>query len=96
MFNVLWDFFWECFVLLCRETTLHALRGVITPAGDKMSDAVKKQILDSLIGMLGNQDDVARSCAAGCYGAMCRWLTPDQLDQALIDNLLSKYFLQFL
>jgi hypothetical protein len=71
-----------------RETTLHALRGIITPAGDKMSDAVKKQIHQSLLSLLGYQEDVTRNCAAGCLGAICRWLPPEQLDATLLENLL--------
>jgi hypothetical protein len=74
--------------LYCRETTLHALRGIITPAGDKMSDAVKKQIHQSLLSLLGYQEDVTRNCAAGCLGAICRWLPPEQLDATLLENLL--------
>jgi hypothetical protein len=73
-----------------RETTLHALRGIITPAGDKMSDAVKKQIHQSLLSLLGYQEDVTRNCAAGCLGAICRWLPPEQLDATLLENLLCK------
>jgi hypothetical protein len=76
--------------LSCRETTLHALRGIITPAGDKMSDAVKKQIHQSLLSLLGYQEDVTRNCAAGCLGAICRWLPPEQLDATLLENLLCK------
>ncbi|XP_044271833.1 eIF-2-alpha kinase activator GCN1 [Tribolium madens] len=71
-----------------RETTLHALRGIITPAGDKMSDTVKKQIHATLLALLGHQEDVSRNCAAGCLGAICRWLTPEQLEVTLTENLL--------
>ncbi|XP_051176736.1 eIF-2-alpha kinase activator GCN1 [Leptopilina boulardi] len=72
-----------------RETMLQALRGVITPAGDKMTEPLKKQVLVTLTGMLGHPEDVTRSAVAGCYGALVRWLNPDQLTSAINDNLLS-------
>lgn len=68
---------------------LQALRGVITPAGDKMTELLKKQVFITLTGMLGHPEDVTRSAVAGCYGALVRWLNPDQLTSALNDNLLS-------
>ena len=58
-----------------RETTLHALRGVITAAGEKMSDPLKKSVYQTLTSMLSHPEDTTRSAAAGCLGALCRWLT---------------------
>lgn len=74
-----------------RETTLHALRGIITPAGDKMSDNVKKQIHATLLTLISYPEDVTRLSAAGCLGAICQWLSPEQLDSTLSETLLSKY-----
>ncbi|CAG9865117.1 unnamed protein product [Phyllotreta striolata] len=71
-----------------KETTLHALRGILTPAGDKMSDPVKKQIHATLISLLGAPEDTVRKCAAGCLGAICRYLTPEQLDATLTEYIL--------
>ncbi|XP_071447058.1 stalled ribosome sensor GCN1 [Hetaerina americana] len=71
-----------------RETMLQALRGVITPAGDKMSEPLRKQVLQTTIGMLGHPEDVTRGAVAGCLGALCRWLSPDQLDVTLNEHLL--------
>ncbi|KAJ8966633.1 hypothetical protein NQ314_003400 [Rhamnusium bicolor] len=51
-----------------KETTLHALRGIISPAGDKMSEPVKKQIHATLLNYLGQPEDTVRKCAAGCLG----------------------------
>ncbi|KAL9698248.1 hypothetical protein quinque_001689 [Culex quinquefasciatus] len=73
-----------------RETMLQALRGIITPAGDKMTDPLKKQIYATLSGMLGHSEDITRTAAAGCFGALCRWLNPDQLDDALNTHLLNE------
>ncbi|XP_058447618.1 stalled ribosome sensor GCN1 [Malaya genurostris] len=73
-----------------RETMLQALRGLLTPAGDKMTEPLKKQIYGTLAGMLGHPEDITRSAAAGCFGALCRWLNPDQLDDAMNSHLLNE------
>ena len=70
---------------------LHALRGVITPAGDKMSEPMRKQVFVTLSGMLGHQEDVTRNAVAGCYGALIKYLSPEQLNTALNEHLLSKF-----
>ncbi|XP_063983766.1 stalled ribosome sensor GCN1 [Diachasmimorpha longicaudata] len=72
-----------------RETMLQALRGVLTPAGDKMTETMRKQVFVTLSGMLGHPEDITRSAVAGCYGALVRWLSPEQLNSAFNDNLLS-------
>jgi hypothetical protein len=67
---------------------LHALRGIITPAGDKMSEAMRKQIFATLNEMLGIQEDITRNAVAGCYGALIKYLSQDQLNAAYNNNLL--------
>ncbi|CAL7933790.1 unnamed protein product [Xylocopa violacea] len=71
-----------------RETMLQALRGVLTPAGDKMTEPMKKQVFATLSSMLGHPEDVTRNAVAGCFGALIRWLSPDQLNIALNEHLL--------
>ncbi|KAK0174572.1 hypothetical protein PV327_010330 [Microctonus hyperodae] len=71
-----------------RETMLQALRGVLTLAGDKMTETMRKQVFVTLSSMLGHSDDITRSAVAGCYGALLRWLTPEQLTSAFNDHLL--------
>lgn len=71
-----------------RETMLQALRGVITPAGDKMSEQIRKQIHITLINMLGHPEDLTRSAVAGCLGALCKWLSEDQLETTLTEHIL--------
>uniref|UniRef100_A0A6P7FRK7 EIF-2-alpha kinase activator GCN1-like n=1 Tax=Diabrotica virgifera virgifera TaxID=50390 RepID=A0A6P7FRK7_DIAVI len=71
-----------------RETTMHALRGIITPAGDKISEPLKKQIHATLVSYLGVPDDTVRKCAAGCLGALCKYLPPDQLESTLFEHIL--------
>ncbi|XP_076383364.1 lethal (3) 80Fj [Megalopta genalis] len=70
-----------------RETMLQALRGVLTPAGDKMTDPMKKQVFSTLTSMLSYPEDVTRNAVAGCFGALLRWLSPDQLAVAFNDHL---------
>ncbi|XP_066249177.1 stalled ribosome sensor GCN1 [Euwallacea similis] len=72
-----------------KETTLHALRKAITPAGDKMSEPIKKQIYETLLTFLSQPEDTVRKCAAGCLGAICKFLSAGQLDTALSEHLLN-------
>lgn len=69
---------------------LQALRGVLTPAGDKMTDPMKKQVFATLSSMLSHPEDVTRNAVAGCFGALLRWLNPEQLAIAFNDHLLCK------
>ncbi|XP_046621828.1 eIF-2-alpha kinase activator GCN1 isoform X1 [Neodiprion virginianus] len=71
-----------------RETMLQALRGVLTPAGDKMTEPMRKQVFVTLSSMLGYPEDVTRNAVAGCFGALLPWLSPEQLATAYNDNLL--------
>lgn len=71
-----------------RETMLQALRGLITPAGDKMSEPLRKQIYGTLVSMLNHPEDVTRSAIGGCLGALCRWLPRDQLADVLNNCIL--------
>uniref|UniRef100_A0A8D8V396 eIF-2-alpha kinase activator GCN1 n=1 Tax=Cacopsylla melanoneura TaxID=428564 RepID=A0A8D8V396_9HEMI len=69
-----------------RETMLQALRGVI---GDKMSDPVRKAAYMMLREMLNNEEDALRSCVAGCLGCLIRYLSPEQLNRILNDEILA-------
>lgn len=71
-----------------RETMLQALRGLITPAGDKMSEPLRKQVYTTLTSMLGHPEDITRSAVGGCLGALCKWLSKEQLNDALTNYLL--------
>ncbi|XP_067000438.2 stalled ribosome sensor GCN1-like [Anabrus simplex] len=71
-----------------RDTMLHALRVVITTAGDKMTEAVRKSVHSTLISLLVLPDDTGRAAAAGCLGALCRHLCAQQLQTTLNDHLL--------
>ncbi|KAL3270236.1 hypothetical protein HHI36_009292 [Cryptolaemus montrouzieri] len=73
-----------------RETTMHGLRGLISNGGEKMSEGVRKQILETLrqADQMWRQEPTTRMCAAGCLGVICQWLTPDELDLLLIREVL--------
>lgn len=71
-----------------RETMLQALRSIITPAGDKMSEILKKQISATLINLIGHQEDVTRCVAGGCLGALFKYLPIDQVNYILRNHVL--------
>lgn len=71
-----------------RETMLQAMRGILTPAGDKMTEPLRKQIYQTLTGMLNHTEDLTRSAVGGCLGALCKWLSEEQLDDALLHHIL--------
>lgn len=75
-----------------RETMLQALRGIITPSGDKMTEPLRKQIQQTLVSMLGYSEDITRSCVAGCLGALCKFLPADQLEDLLKNQILNEDF----
>ncbi|XP_037791429.1 eIF-2-alpha kinase activator GCN1-like [Penaeus monodon] len=71
-----------------RDTMIQALRCVIQPAGDKMSENVRKGILGTLGGLLSHDNDSTRLCAAGAIGVLLPWLPPDDLRSALTQYVL--------
>ncbi|XP_070141520.1 stalled ribosome sensor GCN1-like [Drosophila kikkawai] len=71
-----------------RETMLHALRSILSPFGDKMTEPIKKQIYSTLLSMIGHQEDVTRKAVGGCLGVMLKYITPVQ-----VDNLFSTLIL---
>lgn len=73
---------------------LQALRGVTCPCGDKMSDPVRKQITQTLIGLLEQNyspsEECVRNRAAGCLGSVCGFLEPQKLDEVLTEHILGE------
>ena len=67
---------------------LQALRNCIVGAGNKMSDAIRKQITTTLEGLLSSTDDTTRTTAAACLGALCSCLKEDELAVVLHMHLL--------
>ncbi len=53
-----------------------------------MSPPVRKQILSYLTGpALSHSDDSSRIVGSGCLGALCRWLSDDELSTILDEQL---------
>ena len=71
---------------------LQALRVCICGAGSKMSEAVKKQLVSTLQGLLSVPEDVSRMSAAGCLGALCQCLGDDDLSLLLNMHLLGNIY----
>lgn len=68
---------------------LAALRANISSAGDKISEPLRKQIYSTLVQMLDHPEDVTRSAAGGCLGALTKYMAPEsQLDDALLHHIL--------
>lgn len=72
---------------------LHALRCIIKPAGDKMSDSVRHNITSTIVSMLSHPDDSCRVVAAACLGTLCEFLPDDEFEDVAHENLLGLYLL---
>nr|XP_055023389.1 eIF-2-alpha kinase activator GCN1 [Misgurnus anguillicaudatus] len=72
-----------------RETMLQALRFVIQGAGSKVDPTIKKNIISTLLGMLGHDEDATRMASAGCVGELCAFLSDDELRSVLQQHLLA-------
>ncbi|KRK05621.1 uncharacterized protein Dyak_GE27770, isoform A [Drosophila yakuba] len=70
-----------------RETMLHALRSIVSRSGDKMSDAIKKQIYVTLLSMIGHHEDATRSAVGGCLGAILKHIASGQVYD-LFNNII--------
>lgn len=75
--------------IIFRETILHTLRVVIIPAGDRMSDQVRRSLFMMLRDMIGHSEDVIRSTAAASLACLMRWLSSEQLNAVLTEHILS-------
>lgn len=69
---------------------LQALRFCLAGAGQKMSPAIRKQLVPTLLELLGSTEDSTRAVASGCVGVMCLSLPEEELTDLLIQNLLGK------
>ena len=60
-----------------------ALRGCILGAGAKMSIKIRKEITQTLEGLLSSSEDTTRITAAACLGTLCAHMTSDELSLIL-------------
>jgi hypothetical protein len=75
-----------------RETMLQALRIVMVANGEKIPEIIKKQLYSSLTVMLNFSEDLTRLIAAGCLGALVKWLSPEMQDDCLTNHILNDEF----
>lgn len=75
---------------------LQALRLCLNGAGKKMSEALRKQIMVTLQGMLGIQEDSTRSVSSGCLGSLCSSMSEEELADTLIQHLLGTFKTRYL
>ena len=73
-----------------RDTMIQAVRSVVGPAGDKMSDAVRKSLVSTLTCLLTDDDSSTRLCAAGALGVLLRWLPDNLLQSTVTQYILGK------
>ncbi|XP_051757794.1 eIF-2-alpha kinase activator GCN1 [Ctenopharyngodon idella] len=72
-----------------RETMLQALRFVIQGAGAKVDPSIRKNIMTTLLGMLGHDEDATRMASAGCIGELCAFLSEEELKSVLQQHVLA-------
>jgi len=70
-----------------RDTSLFTLRCIITPAGDKISEPLRKSILKELNDLLSADEESTRTTAGSCIGAMLKWLPSAEFDMIMTDVL---------
>eukprot|EP00058_Branchiostoma_floridae_P014051 XP_002599539.1 hypothetical protein BRAFLDRAFT_121765 [Branchiostoma floridae] len=73
---------------LFTELHTQALRGVVTGAGRKAGDAIRKQLTATLLGMLGFPEDGSRLATAGCVGALCAVVPDTELNTIMLEHIL--------
>ncbi|XP_072770375.1 stalled ribosome sensor GCN1-like [Nerophis lumbriciformis] len=72
-----------------RETMLQALRFVIQGAGSKVDPNIRKNIISTLLGMLGHDEDATRMASAGCVGELSPFLSDEELKNVLLQHILA-------
>lgn len=72
-----------------RETMLYALHRVVSVAGNKMTDLMRRSVTATVSLYLSCSEDGCRTAAAGCLGSLCQWLPPEELAAFARDHLLS-------
>uniref|UniRef100_A0AAR2JMK3 TOG domain-containing protein n=1 Tax=Pygocentrus nattereri TaxID=42514 RepID=A0AAR2JMK3_PYGNA len=72
-----------------RWTMLQALRFVVQGAGAKVDPTIRKNIITTLLGMLGHDEDATRMASAGCVGVLCAFLSEEELKTVLQQHVLA-------
>lgn len=75
--------------LCMRETAYYALRMSITAVGGKISEPIRRQIIETVIQEIDSSIDEYRLGAAATLGALCAWLSDAELDSITKTYLLN-------
>ena len=75
--------------LCMKETAYYALRLSITQVGNKLSDAIHRQIIETVITELDSSIDSYRVTAASCLGALCASISAPDLESIAKAYLLN-------
>ncbi|GFR94655.1 GCN1 general control of amino-acid synthesis 1-like 1 [Elysia marginata] len=73
-----------------KDTFVQAIRACLAGAGSKISDANRKLLTQTLVGLLEAPEDSTRMTAAGCLGTLCSSLPETELADILIQQLLGR------
>ncbi|CAG5130066.1 unnamed protein product, partial [Candidula unifasciata] len=71
-----------------KDTFVQAIRACLEGAGSKMADSGRRQLTQTLVGMLASPEDSTRMTAAGCLGTLCASLPDAELSDLMIQHLL--------
>ena len=69
---------------------LQAVRSVVGPAGNRMSEAVSKNLQSTLTSLLSHEVDSTRLCAAGALGVLLQWLSDSEAQTIIDQHILGK------
>jgi len=71
-----------------KESILKALRLIILTAGSKMSETIRKSLIESLVVLLGSNEDDIRVRAGGALGSLCSVMSEFEIRDLLNEELL--------
>ncbi|XP_059138605.1 stalled ribosome sensor GCN1-like isoform X2 [Physella acuta] len=71
-----------------KDTFVQAIRACLQGAGSKIADLGRRQLTQTLVGLLASTEDSTRMTAAGCLGTLCASLPDAELSDLMIQHLL--------
>ncbi|KAH9524200.1 translational activator of GCN4 [Bulinus truncatus] len=71
-----------------KDTYVQAIRACLQGAGTKIADLCRKQLTQTLVGLLASPEDSTRMTAAGCLGTLSASLPEVELSDLMIQHLL--------
>ncbi|XP_055861350.1 eIF-2-alpha kinase activator GCN1-like [Biomphalaria glabrata] len=71
-----------------KDTFVQAIRACLQGAGSKIADSCRRQLTQTLVGLLASPEDSTRMTAAGCLGTLSASLPENELSDLMIQHLL--------